>query len=444
MSLSLIFAFLHPIEASANQVTSGLLVDLNISNPSSYSGSGTTVNDMAGTNNSATLVNGPTYESAGGPGIVTDGVNDYLEILNTVELQPGIGTATTVQLWARVNTSISGKGLLSKQFGSSGGFDGYTLGVNGNNSLVLNMNGATLNDSYVSVNNVFTTNTWTLFTAIIRFGGGSANQSKVFVNSTEVLSAPNTESGISQTSASIRLASNLQGYNEFSALKIGAFAFYNRALSVSEITSNYNYYFNYAPDSTPPAITTNSALSAAENQTLITTLAASETSTWSLRPSFDSATVNLNSSNGALSFKSAPNFEAPIDANGDNNYQVTVRATDAAGNFSELALTISVTDVDETSTISLTLSAPAQKGITISITATASTVGRIRFFVGGKRIPGCINRIASGSPIQVSCNWKPAVSGAVLVSAQLTPTDLTRSVSNSVLRTTIGRRSNLR
>src|SRR5215210_219721 len=52
------------------------------------------------------------------------------------------------------------------------------------------------------------------------------------------------------------------------------------------------------------------------------------------------------SSTGAVTFKSSPNFEAPADANGDNQYQVTVHANDGV-NDTPLAVTITVTDVND-------------------------------------------------------------------------------------------------
>jgi|LakMenEpi03Aug12_release.lakeMendotaPanAssembly.Ray.scaffolds.fasta_scaffold49985_3 hypothetical protein len=425
-----IFTLLQPLSAFGGQVTNGLLVDLNIANPSSYSGSGTTVNDSVGTNNTATLVNGPTYQSSGGAGIVTDGVDDYLEISNTSELQPALGTSYTLQMWARVNTFTAGKGLLSKQFGVGGDYDGYSLMLSGTNGLSLFMNGQSINGSYSSANNVFSLNTWTLFTAIVRFGGGATNQSKIYVNGTEVLTASNSESGIPRPAAPIRLASGLHEGTPYSALKIGAFAFYNRALTPSEISDNYDYYLNYVPDNTAPTITSQSTFTVQENQSSITTLTANETSTWTLRPSTDSATVNLNSSSGALTFKNAPNFEAPIDSNSDNSYQISVRATDGAGNFSELALTVSVSDLDESTSLSITFSTPPRKGISTTITATLSSAGNVTFLIGGKRIPGCSSKASSGSPAQVSCSWRPAVAGAQLLTARLTPTSQSLTASS--------------
>ena len=50
---------------------------------------------------------------------------------------------------------------------------------------------------------------------------------------------------------------------------------------------------------------------------------------------------------GSLAFAAAPDFEAPQDANGDNQYEVTVTATDSAGLTANLDVAINVTNVDE-------------------------------------------------------------------------------------------------
>ena len=442
--LACLLTIFQNIPAHAGQTTTGLLVDLNVANPASYSGSGNIVNDLAGTNNSATLVNGPVYQTTGGTGIVTDGVNDYLEIANTSDIQASAGSAFTVQLWAKVNTFTAGRGLFSKQFGASNDYDGYSVHMTGTNALTLNMNGQSVNGNYSSPSNVFTLNTWTLFTAIVRFGGGAGNQSKVYVNSTEVISASNGESGIPSASGPMRIASGIQEGTPWSALKVGAFAMYNRALTPTEITDNYNYYLNYVPDNTAPTITTATSLSALENQTSIATLTASETATWSLRASEDSASVTLNSSTGVLAFKSAPNYERPTDANVDNVFLVTVRATDTAGNFSDASLSISITDLDESTTINLAFSSPLQKGVTTVITASLSKAGKVTITINGKRIPGCIGKASSGSPAQVTCSWKPATTGVSTISGQLAPYDQNYFPSAQNLSTSVERRTGRR
>ena len=68
----------------------------------------------------------------------------------------------------------------------------------------------------------------------------------------------------------------------------------------------------------------------------------------------DFSKFTINSSTGALSFISAPNFESPNDVggtNGDNAYVVTVRASD--GTLSDTqTITVNVTDVNEAPVLS--------------------------------------------------------------------------------------------
>ena len=67
--------------------------------------------------------------------------------------------------------------------------------------------------------------------------------------------------------------------------------------------------------------------------------------------SADQALFSINSTTGALSFFSVPNFEAPGSANNDNTHQVTVTAIVNSDVVSS-ALVIVVTDADESATIS--------------------------------------------------------------------------------------------
>jgi hypothetical protein len=100
------------------------------------------------------------------------------------------------------------------------------------------MNGGSVNGGYASANtNVFSLNTWTMFTCIPRFGGGSANQSKAYVNTTEVISAANAESTIPSNTAPLRLVSGIQEGSPYPACRVGAFYYYNRALTPAEITA---------------------------------------------------------------------------------------------------------------------------------------------------------------------------------------------------------------
>jgi len=60
----------------------------------------------------------------------------------------------------------------------------------------------------------------------------------------------------------------------------------------------------------------------------------------------DAALFKINASTGAVSFKSAPNYEAPADAGADNLYEISVSASDGALSTSK-SVSISVKDVLE-------------------------------------------------------------------------------------------------
>jgi hypothetical protein len=57
----------------------------------------------------------------------------------------------------------------------------------------------------------------------------------------------------------------------------------------------------------------------------------------------------------------------------------------------------------------------------------------LRFFVNGKRIPGCLSRPTSGSYPSVTgtCSWKPAVTGPNVITVQLFPTNTSFSTATS-------------
>ena len=69
---------------------------------------------------------------------------------------------------------------------------------------------------------------------------------------------------------------------------------------------------------------------------------------------------------GVLEFSSAPDFEAPADAGGDNAYMVTVKAS-AGGEMEMVAVTITVDNAEEAGTVTLD---PMRPSVGTAITAT--------------------------------------------------------------------------
>ena len=69
---------------------------------------------------------------------------------------------------------------------------------------------------------------------------------------------------------------------------------------------------------------------------------------------------------GVLSFDAPPDYENPADRNEDNEYRITLHASDPGGNTAELGVTVRVANVDEEGTVTLS---PAQPYVGAEITA---------------------------------------------------------------------------
>ena len=82
-----------------------------------------------------------------------------------------------------------------------------------------------------------------------------------------------------------------------------------------------------------------------------------DTLTWSLRGA-DAGKFELTSDGGVLTFMSSPDYESPGDADGDNDYELTVVVSDGKGNSDEHEVTISVTDVLEAGTVTFSTLQP--------------------------------------------------------------------------------------
>ena len=71
---------------------------------------------------------------------------------------------------------------------------------------------------------------------------------------------------------------------------------------------------------------------------------------------------------GILTFKSGPDFEAPTDSGRNNVYEVTVQATDEAGNTASQRVRITVENVEEVGVITLSHTQPeARARLTASL-----------------------------------------------------------------------------
>ncbi|MCL1037870.1 cadherin domain-containing protein [Shewanella submarina] len=112
---------------------------------------------------------------------------------------------------------------------------------------------------------------------------------------------------------------------------------------------------------TAPLITSNgggasATLSIKENQLQVTQVEASDSDvsntgfSYSISGGSDKDMFSITA-DGALSFVTAPDFEAPTDSDKDNSYELEVTVSDSAGGSVSQLITVTVTDVNDTAPV---------------------------------------------------------------------------------------------
>jgi hypothetical protein len=213
-------------------VTDGLVLALDAADRNSYPGSGTTWRDLSANNIIGTLTNGPTFNSANGGSIFTDGTDDWIST-------PYSGSAAdsyTFSVWFKNDNYSEGKYLLGR--GRDGAGSGWSLQLNITTGGIAQAGVVPTVPSVVGLGTTGTItlalNTWYHITGV--WIAGSSIQ--CYVNG--VLDGTTSTSGTSlRTSTngwwigSISTSLFTSGYNAVAQV-------YNRALSASEIQQNYN------------------------------------------------------------------------------------------------------------------------------------------------------------------------------------------------------------
>ena len=209
-------------------VTNGLVLDLDAAKVASYSGTGTSWNDISGNNNNGTLVNGPTFSGIGKQAsIVFDGVDDFVSGSGTV-----LTTQGTIITWFKTSNTYTNNYLFSLPWVSSGN-NGFDLGFGGTTT-------------FRSI--VVTTSTYVELTYTTTYSDNNWHMGAITYSGT---TATLYYDGVARTSASITGSIRQQANGEFNIARFGSFGgyvaasisnatVYNRALSATEVSQNFN------------------------------------------------------------------------------------------------------------------------------------------------------------------------------------------------------------
>ena len=239
-------------------VTNGLVLNLDAANMKSYPKSGTTWRDLSGFNNSGSLTNGPTFNSANGGSIVFDGVNDYVGFNTSASISTlafSISCVVSVDTTNLAYMRFISKGnygftpgYLLQRFGEVGGLR-FSLGIGSATSSPATSTFVYTTDTYQPNQTYYLTMVSTGTYLYLYVNNSKANLTKytntggTLENNTD-LNYTAINSGLSITTSdkfSVGAYSNAStAVSEYLNGKVFNVRAYNRALSPSEVAQNYN------------------------------------------------------------------------------------------------------------------------------------------------------------------------------------------------------------
>lgn len=224
------FAFSSP-----SIVTQGLIIHLDAGDSTSYPGSGSTWFDLSTSGKNATLQNSPTYDANDGGGCFDfDAANDYISLSTS-----GVaGPALTFEFWI-------------KKKGNGGYFMAMDNSDNPELRLLFNTSSGNLqaalydNGAYFYSNNAgptggYPNNAWYHIVCAVRNG-----EQKIYVNGNVVMSGTGTgyDGGSGGNAGEHTIGTYNRpatGYGGYANIKIAQYRLYNKFLSESDVTNNWN------------------------------------------------------------------------------------------------------------------------------------------------------------------------------------------------------------
>lgn len=213
-------------------ITDGLVLYLDAANNESYISGSTIWNDLTFNNNTGTLTNRPTYNSSNGGSIVFNGINNYVDLGNSIDFSNYIN-GFSIGFWIKViNTSQINRYLFSKRFAPADNQFSIIYGYV-NNTFELYSGNANQNirtNSQISVND----NNWHFIQYTVGpTTTGYLDNIEKFNNIYPNLSFP---AALNYNTT----LSSLNGVGYFGNLSIASSMIYNRLLTQPEILQNYN------------------------------------------------------------------------------------------------------------------------------------------------------------------------------------------------------------
>jgi hypothetical protein len=217
-----------PTATPAVPVTSNLSLYYDPSNPSSYPGTGSTINDLSGNGLNGSM-SGITFTS---PYFTYNGTSSQVRVADNALLQPGSGD-WTMEVW--VNQSVSGNYVVLGKFPTGGAASYAIRTVSTQYYAQLGSSSGVLNSTF----QVGTIGTW--YQLVYVFTNVAANTLETFVNGSSIGSVGHSSESIVNTTNPLYIGSYNGGvFAQWFNGRIGITRLYNAALTSTQVLQNFN------------------------------------------------------------------------------------------------------------------------------------------------------------------------------------------------------------
>ena len=214
---------------------SGLVLHLDAGNTASYSGSGTTWNDLSGNGSNVTLYN-TTYSPANGGYLTFNNTTSYADFTANI----GNTNVVTVEMWVKPISLLGSGGSGAMFFG----FNFYDVWTSGGNIGFNTSTGDQYGISSTQADYLGITGGWRQLVFVMY--AGSKTNNKIYVNgenqSMSYVSGTFTSANANFNSGVGRISGWRADTNWRMNMQVASFKVYNRELSPQEITNNFNTF----------------------------------------------------------------------------------------------------------------------------------------------------------------------------------------------------------
>lgn len=212
------------IAYNSSIVTNGLVLCLDAGNPRSYPGSGTIWNSVAGNTATGTLTNGVSYSSANTGVLVFDGVDDRVNVVNSVSSLSNL----TIEIFLKTSVVDGTQNIFLDQYLS------LRYEINPSNKFNIHLgNNSTWAYTNLPSSTTVVANTW--YQTVWTWNGSSA---VMYVNGVAENSLSST--AFSSGSGNITLGQHTPDTSYAWAGNMGSVKIYNIALTADQVLQNFN------------------------------------------------------------------------------------------------------------------------------------------------------------------------------------------------------------